>query len=85
MLSHVLETSPEAARAQAEAYRRMGPARRFRAACDMSDAFRRVSLQRIREQHPEFSERECKRQLVFELYGIRLPDCVVRHLGIEKP
>lgn len=70
----MLDTSPEAARAQAEAHRRMGPARRFRTACAMSEAFRRVALQRVRQQHPELSEQGCKRQLVFELYGIRLPD-----------
>lgn len=33
---------------------------------------RRVALQRVREQHPELSEQACKKQLVFELYGIRL-------------
>lgn len=69
----MLDTTPEAARAQAEAHRRMGPARRFRMACDMSNAFRRVALQRVKEQHPELSEQACKKQLVFELYGIRLP------------
>ncbi len=38
----------------------------------MSDAFRRVALARIREQYPEYSERDCVAQLVWELYGIRI-------------
>ena len=57
---------------QAEVHRRMGPQRRLRAACEMSDTFRRVTLRRIREQHPEYSASDCRDQLVWELYGIRI-------------
>ena len=68
----MLDTSPEAARIQAEVHRRMGPARRFRTACQMSDAFRRVALQRIRGQHPDYSELDCRNELIWELYGVRV-------------
>jgi len=69
----MLDTSPEAARAQAEAHRRMGAAQRFRVACQMSDAFRRVALDRIGKQHPTYSEEQCRAELVWELYRVRLP------------
>lgn len=67
----VLDTSREAAHAQAMAYRRMGPSRRFRSACEMSETFRRVAVDRIRREHPEYTEVECRNQLIWELYGIR--------------
>lgn len=69
----VLDTTQEAARVQAEVHRRMGPERRFRIACDMSESFRRVALERIRRQHPEFSDTQCRMQLVWELHGVRVP------------
>lgn len=50
----------------------MGPVRRFKAACQMSDSFRRIALERIRTQHPEFSEAQCRAQLVWELYRVRI-------------
>jgi hypothetical protein len=68
----MLDTSPEAARAQGEAHRRMGPSQRFKAACQMSDAFRRVALERICAQHPGFSEAQCRAHLVWELYRVRI-------------
>lgn len=58
----VLDNSPDAARAQGEAHRRMGPARRFKAASEMSDSLRRVAVARIRTQHAEFSEAQCRAQ-----------------------
>lgn len=72
--SIVLDTTPEAARVQAEAHRRMGPAARFRIARDMSESFRRVALARIHRQHPELSDAQCRAHLVWELYGVRIPD-----------
>ena len=66
------DTSPDAARAQAEAHRRMGPARRFKAACQMSDSFRRIAMNRIRAQNPGLSDPQCRAQLVWELYGVRI-------------
>jgi len=51
----------------------MGPAGRFRAAVEMSEAFRRVALDRIRKQHPTYSDAECRAQLVWELYRVRIP------------
>jgi hypothetical protein len=73
LLSGMFDTTPEAARVQAEAHRRMGPAARFRVARDMSESFRRVALERIRAQHPELSDAQCRSQLVWELYGVRIP------------
>jgi hypothetical protein len=69
----MLDTAPEAARAQAEAHRRMGAAQRFRVACQMSETFRRVALDRIRKQNPTLSEEQCRAELVWELYSVRFP------------
>lgn len=69
----MLDTAPDAARAQAEAHRKMGSVARFRAACQMSEAFRRIALERIGKQHPDFTEIECRAQLVWELYRVRVP------------
>lgn len=69
----MLDTAPEAARAQAEAHRRMGAAQRFRVACQMSETFRRMALDRIGKKYPTFSETQCRAELVWELYRVRLP------------
>ncbi len=68
----VFDTSPEAARIQADVHRQRGPVRRFRAACQMSDAFRRVALQRNPQPAPEYSELDFRNELIWELYGVRV-------------
>jgi hypothetical protein len=67
----MLDTSPEAATAQVEALRRLGPSRRFHVAADMSDAVREMARARISAQHPEFDDLAVQDQLVWELYGVR--------------
>ncbi len=67
----MLDTSPEAAAAQVEALRRLGPGRRCEVAADMSDAVRELARTRIKSQHPEFDDRAIHDQLIWELYGIR--------------
>ena len=47
----MLDTSPEAAAAQAEVLRRLGPERRFLIACDMRDTVRDLARSRIAEQN----------------------------------
>src|SRR6187402_3831243 len=51
-LRPVDDTSTEAALAQAEALRRLGPAKRFLVACDMSEMVRDLARSRIAKQHP---------------------------------
>lgn len=65
------DTSPEAAAAQAEVLRRLGPERRFLIACDMSDTVRDLARSRIAVQNPTFDRRAIDEQLVWELYGVR--------------
>ncbi len=55
-----LDTSIAAARAQADAYRRMGPQRRVQTAAAMSDDARAISAQGIRDRHPAYSESEVR-------------------------
>jgi len=70
-LRRVDDTSTEAARAQAEALRRLGPAKRFLVACDMSEMVRDLARSRIAKQHPGFDDRAIQAQLIWELYGVR--------------
>ena len=65
------DTSEEAAQAQDEALRRLGPAGRFRLACQMSETVREFARARIRAQHPEFNDAQVRDQLIWELYGVR--------------
>lgn len=65
------DTTPEAARIQAEVHRKMGAARRFELACKMTDEIRSITRQRIRARQPAYSEREVTDELIWELYGFR--------------
>lgn len=47
------DTSPEAARVQVEAWRRMGPVQRFRVALDLSDAAQALTRQGQRARRPD--------------------------------
>jgi hypothetical protein len=67
------DTSPEAARIQAEIHRRLGGPRKILIACQMSDAIREIARARIRTQHPDFDEARVQDELVWELYGFRRP------------
>jgi hypothetical protein len=54
------DTTLDAARVEAEIYRRMPAARRLRLACEMSDYVRALSVAGVRRQHAEYSEEEAK-------------------------
>lgn len=66
------DTSPEAARIQADVLERLGPDARLRLAFQMSEAVRDLARARIRAENPTFDEIQVRNQLVWELYGIRL-------------
>lgn len=65
------DTTREAARMQALAHRRMGPARRLAMALRMSEGVREMARARIRRQHPALDEVAVREQLIWELYGVR--------------
>lgn len=60
----ISDTSSEAAEIQLEIFRRMTGEQRLRRALELSDFAREVSLSRIRSEHPDWSEREVKRELL---------------------
>lgn len=68
-----LDTSTAAARAHDEALRRLGPEGRVQTVCSMSAALREMAEDRIRRSHPELDEQGVTDQLIFELYGVRIP------------
>lgn len=65
------DTSPEAARIQAAVHRRLGAARRFEIACEMSEAVRSIARARIGAKHPVYDEAAVEDELLWELYGFR--------------
>ena len=50
------DTAPAAARAQAEALRRLSPARRLELAVEMSQTARSLLVARLRAEHPDWSQ-----------------------------
>jgi hypothetical protein len=66
-----LDTSPEIAALQIEAYRRMGPAGRFKVAVALSDLTHRLAAAGIRQRNPAYSDDEVLAVLVEALYGRR--------------
>ncbi|HEX8273073.1 MAG TPA: hypothetical protein VF615_10575 [Longimicrobiaceae bacterium] len=63
------DTSREAAEIQDGIHRRMTGAERLRLAVEMSIAARELTLARLRAQHPEWSDRELKRELLRYAFG----------------
>jgi hypothetical protein len=52
------DTSPDALESRFEAFVRMGPDGRVRAALEMSDDLRRLSEDGVRMRHPEYSDQK---------------------------
>lgn len=65
------DTTPEAARIQADVLRGLGANRRLEIACRMSEAVRSLALARLRAKHPGLDPAAIRDLLIFELYGIR--------------
>jgi hypothetical protein len=60
------DTRPDAAAVQREAIRRMAPADRVRAVCELSDSLRAVALDALRRRHPDESMLELVARLAGE-------------------
>lgn len=63
------DTSPAAARAQEEAYRRIGEVGRFRAALELSDLTHAFALAGVKARHSQMSEEEARKTLASILYA----------------
>ena len=63
------DTSREAAEIQDGIHRRMTGAERLRLDVEMSIAARELTLARLRAQHPEWSNRALKRELLRHAFG----------------
>ena len=59
-----LDTSAEAEALQRKIQRRLGGPSRLRLALDMSVAARALTLARLRQRHPDYSELELKKALL---------------------
>jgi hypothetical protein len=58
------DTSPDAEAFQIELFRRMTGEERIKRALRLTDFMRRATVSRIREEHPEWTEWEIKRELL---------------------
>ena len=58
------DTSPDVFRIQLDLYRQMTCAERFQLAMRMSTLAREFATARIRRDHPSWSDREVKRELI---------------------
>ena len=65
------DTHSDALHAQTLAQRRLGGARRFRLACQMSRTVREMARARIAAKHPEWDGAAIRDELLRELYGFR--------------
>lgn len=63
------DTSPEAEAVQLSIYKRMTGSQRVRIAIELSMMTRKLTLSRLRSQHPEWSEFELKRELLRYAFG----------------
>ena len=68
------DTSPEAWLVQQEVLSRIGPAARFQAAVELSDAVREIQIEGVRSRHPEWDRRHAVRYIVLSQLGIDLPE-----------
>jgi len=67
------DTSPKAAAHLAEIFRRMTPEQRLQAAFEASEFVRELALTGIRARHPEFSEKQVRREWLRLAYGFVPP------------
>ncbi|HEU0012263.1 MAG TPA: hypothetical protein VFQ45_01195 [Longimicrobium sp.] len=58
------DTSPQAAAIQDDIYRRMSGAERLRLAFEMSTMVRDLAAARLRNEHPDWSDWQIKRELL---------------------
>jgi len=72
------DTSPDAARAQIDAVRRLGREGRLRVAIGMSEDARQISIDGIKRRHPKLSDARARHVVLCALYGEDLADRFAR-------
>jgi len=63
-----LDTTPDAALLQEQAYRTLGMAGRLKIALELSDLTHAFAVAGIRRRHPEWSDEDARRHLAEVLY-----------------
>jgi hypothetical protein len=72
MVQRPLDTSPEALERQRIALEKLGPEARVRAAIEMSESMRRVTLAGLRADCPDASEEALVTRFVDRVHGVQL-------------
>jgi len=63
------DTTPAAQEAQVLAARRLGHAGRLRAAAELSEDVRRISVEGVLRRHPNYSFEEARREVLRRVWG----------------
>lgn len=75
------DTTREAAKKEFETLRKLGPEARARMTFELSDNLRDLVEAGIRHRHPDFSEKEVRRQLLRLMIGAKLFKRVAQEIG----
>lgn len=69
------DTDPKIEAMQLEFYRRLSGGERLALAFEMSELARELALTRLRAEHPDWSERQCRLELIrYSLPDGKLPE-----------
>ena len=63
------DTTPAAQEAQVIAARRLGHAGRLKAAAELSEDLRRISVEGVLRRHPEYSFDQARREVLRRVWG----------------
>jgi hypothetical protein len=77
------DTTADAARVQADIWRKMTGQRRVELAAEMSENVRRIAAEGVRQRHPEYSDDQVhlaviRLSLGDDLFRLAYPDCDLR-------
>jgi hypothetical protein len=74
------DTEPKAHEAQVAAVRKLGPEGRAALAAQMSEDIRRISIEGVRQRHPEYTQEQARRAVLRRVWGEPLASRVWRDL-----
>ena len=77
------DTTLEAHRKQMEILRKLSPERRALISFELSNNVRQIAMDGIRNQHPEFTETQIKRELLRRIVGNELYQKIVTAKGLK--
>jgi len=77
------DTTPDAHRKQIEILRKMSPERRAIVSFELSDNVRQIAIAGIKKQHPGFTDKQIRRELLRRMVGDELFQKIVAAKGLR--